>query len=58
MAVRIFACRHCGHMIRLGSDSCGQCDSPAPQLNRMAAHAAMVLIAAVLCAIGLVILSM
>ena len=33
MAVRVFSCNHCGHMVRLGAVHCGQCNARAPIVN-------------------------
>lgn len=32
-ALRVFECRNCEHMIRLGSSHCGSCFDRAPLLN-------------------------
>lgn len=38
MTVRLFACRHCGHMLRLGAMRCGRCDLPTPVRNWTSTH--------------------
>ncbi|WP_421693773.1 hypothetical protein [Aestuariivirga sp.] len=38
MAVRLFSCPQCDHMLRLGSAQCGQCGAPTPPANRTPTH--------------------
>lgn len=38
MAVRVFSCSHCGHMVRLGAIHCGQCSARAPLVNWTVVH--------------------
>lgn len=38
MAVRVFSCSHCGHMVRLGAVHCGQCNARTPLVNWTIVH--------------------
>ena len=42
MMIRVFPCRECGHLMRLGSSRCGQCGCPSPALNWTITHIAAV----------------
>lgn len=38
MTVRVFMCRHCDHMVRLGAVRCGKCQAWTPVLNWTVTH--------------------
>lgn len=57
MAVRLFTCRHCGHHLRLGSPSCGNCGAAAPMINVTLVFIAFFVLAALLAVAGTAILA-
>ena len=44
MSVRVFSCRHCGHLLRLGAVHCGRCGARTPLRNWTLTHAACVVV--------------
>lgn len=57
MAVRLFTCRHCGHLMRVGASHCGNCDAAAPLLNTALVFVAFFLLAALLAVVGTALLA-
>lgn len=52
MAVRLMSCRHCKHMVRLGSMTCGSCGAYTPVANWTLTHVGLIVLALVLVIVG------
>lgn len=56
MAVRVFSCRHCGHMLRLGAVHCGQCSARSPIANWTIFHVVALVAVVLLALLGIALL--
>ena len=57
MAVRLFTCRHCGHIMRLGAGHCGNCSAAAPLMNTALVFIIFFLAAALMAVAGTALLT-
>ena len=56
MTVRLFSCRQCGHLMRLGASRCGQCGLPTPAVNWTIFHLAAMAFLVTAAGTGLILL--